>query len=476
MITLLMILVFVLGYTLIAFEFKTQINKTAISLFLGVSLWILYVLGASDFVPQMLPNIFQDFLNERPDLASASLNEQIRTFVTGFVLTNHLGDVASILFFLMGAMTIVEVIDQHGGFNFVNRKLNTRNSCKLLWMMMFMTFFMSSVLDNLTTAIVMIMVLRKLVSNQEQRWLYAAIVVVAANAGGAFSPIGDVTTILLWINGNVTTTGIIKVSFIPALISAIVPTLIISRLLKCEVEAPKPSPEEREYIVPISHKERILIFCLGLGGLMFTPIFKSITGLPPFMGVMAALAVLWTYTELIYKKNHVLEESLKQRVNDLIKHIDMSTVLFLFGILMSVAALEEAGILHTASVWLDQNIHNTYGVTVLIGFLSAFVDNGSLVAGVMGMYPIATQQVIAASADPVYLSNFVVDGEFWNLLAYCAGTGGSLTIIGSAAGVMVMGLEKMTFAWYFKKFSWMVLIGYLSGVLIYYLQSLFGLI
>lgn len=469
-----MIVVFIVGYTLIAFEFKTAINKTAISILLGVALWLLYVVGAEEFVPLMRLDFFNDFLHLNPDFTSLPMGEQINKFVVDYLLIKHLGDVASITFFLMGAMTVVEIIDIHGGFNFVNKRLTTRNSHRLLWMVMLMTFFLSAVLDNLTTSIVMIMVLRRLIVSQKERWLYASVVVIAANAGGAFSPIGDITTILLWVHGNVTAQGIISVTFLPAFVSAAIPTLIISTLVKGHVEAPRVrgEGEEKEYKQPISHRERIVIFALGVGGLLLVPVLKSLTGLPPVMGVMATLAVLWSYTEVMYKEKYGMEESVKQRVSKVIKHIDMATILFFFGILLSVAALQEAGILNAASIFLDEHIHNIYGVNIIIGFLSAVIDNGSLVAGVIGMYPIATVQTVAASADPSYLANFVVDGEFWNILAYCAGVGGSLTIIGSAAGVMVMGLEKLTFDWYFKNISWIVLVGYLSGVLVHYLQSL----
>ena len=385
------------------------------------------------------------------------------------VIEHHLGSTGTTLFFLLGAMTIVELVDQNGGFNFVRDTLQTKSKRSLLWRIAFMTFILSAILDNLTTSIVMIMILRKLVSDKKDRIIYAALVIIAANSGGAFSPIGDVTTIMLWNKGVITAAGVISEIFIPSLVSMVIPAYILSLSLKGELVPQKDTVviEENDCLTA---GQRKMIFFLGVGGLIFVPIFKTITHLPPFVGILLVLGVLWTVTEIFYVRIHQESEDTanntctQKRVSKMLSRIDMDTILFFLGILMAVGCLETIGVLTMLGEGLNTAFDgNYYLITGIIGVLSSIVDNVPLVAGCMGMYPVV--------ADPA--SAMAVDGIFWQLLAYCAGVGGSMLIIGSAAGVVVMGLEKITFGWYMKKITWIAFVGYLAGILTYWLEKTF---
>ena len=387
-----------------------------------------------------------------PDVASDGVLHHISE-----VIEHHLGDAAGTLFFLMGAMTIVEIVDSNGGFNFVRDIMKTRSKRKLLWRVAIATFFLSAILDNLTTSIVMIMVLRKLVQSREERLIYAALIIISANSGGAFSPIGDVTTIMLWIKGVVTTQGILTEIFIPSLVSMLVPAFILQYSLSGKFD--KEQNLVTAEISQFTKVQRNIIFWLGVGGLVFVPIFKSITHLPPFMGILLVLGVLWTVTE-IFHHNTSEDDTMAKRVSDLLSRIDLSTIMFFLGILMAVAVLQEIGVLTALGTGLNEVfVGNYYVINGIIGVLSSIVDNVPLVAGCMGMYPVAETGAMA------------IDGIFWQLLAYCAGVGGSMLIIGSAAGVVVMGLEKITFGWYLKRITWIAFVGYLAGIVTYWLQQ-----
>lgn len=360
----------------------------------------------------------------------------------------------------MGAMTIVEIVDQNGGFNWVKNVMHSKSKRGLLWRIAFMTFFLSAILDNLTTSIVMIMILRKLIPERKDRMIYASLVIIAANSGGAFSPIGDVTTIMLWNSGMITAAGVISEVFLPSLVSMIVPVFIIQYTLKGTVGEAETHVEIKHDRAEFGSKQRKAVFAIGVGGLCFVPIFKYITHLPPFVGILLVLGILWTVTEIFYRYEHRNiggSENFAKRVCNLLSRIDMSTILFFLGILMAVACLEEIGVLtrlgDTLNIAFDGN---HYAVTGIIGVLSSIVDNVPLVAGSMGMYP------IQATGD------MAIDGIFWQLLAYCAGVGGSMLIVGSAAGVIVMGLENITFGWYMKRISWIAFAGYMSGILSYW--------
>ena len=424
MMTTLIIVVFLLGYLNIAMESVSKINKAAFAILMCVICWVLYAIG---------------------DYAGGNLTE---------VLERNLGEAGTTLFFLMGAMTIVELVDQHGGFNFVRETLMSKSKRSLMWKMGFMTAFLSAVLDNLTTTIVMLMILRKLVSDHNDRIIFASLVVIAANSGGAFSPIGDVTTIMLWNSKMITALGVIKEIFIPSMVSFIIPAAILQYQLKGELK-PTGIAAKVEQQQENNRFQRRMVFLFGVGGLCSVPVFHSLTGLPPFMGILLVLCVLWLITDIFYRQ----KESSTKRVTAMLSRIDMSTIMFFLGILMAVSVLAEIGVLAAVGEWLDKNVGNHYLVTGAIGILSSIVDNVPLVAGAMKMYPIAPT------------GDMAVDGVFWQLLAYCAGVGGSMLIIGSAAGVVAMGIEKITVGWYMKKISWVALIGYLGGMLVYWLEK-----
>ncbi|MGL5637090.1 MAG: sodium:proton antiporter NhaD [Bacteroidales bacterium] len=466
-----MIVLFLAGYTCIAMEHPLKIDKAATALLTGMLLWIMYIAYSIHVVPEVSAGEFNHFIQTHSELTNASLWEQCVKFVLEYQIIEHLGEVCEILVFLVGAMTIVELVDVHGGFAIITNRIKTRNKRTLLWLITVLTFFMSAILDNLTTAIVMTMLIRKIVDDQKDRWMFAGMIILAANSGGAWSPIGDVTTIMLWVRGNVSTNALLENLLIPSMVSVLIPLLIMSQTMKGNLPPKENDENSDSFLSWVSKKERISIFVLGVSGLLLVPVYKTIFHIPPFMGVLLSLSFIWVYTEIMYAKKANVEEPEKMRVATVIKKIDGSTLLFFLGILLAVAALQSAGVLESMAQMLDNKLHNVYFVNLLIGLLSSVVDNVPLVAGAIGMYPIATEMSLAASADPAYLANFVQDGIFWQLLTYCAGVGGSILIIGSAAGVVVMGLEKMNFIWYLKKISWIALLGYLAGAATFYLQQ-----
>ncbi len=432
-----MILIFVLGYTAIALEHTIKIDKAASALFIGVMLWTLFMLDSVNILN----------LGFSPGWIETKGKLDITHFIVE-ELEHHLIEIAEILFFLLGAMTIVEVVDQHEGFKIITDRINAKKKSSLLWILGIITFFMSAALDNLTTTIVMIALLRKLIEDKKTRWIFASIIVIAANAGGAWSPIGDVTTIMLWIGGQITAMAIIKGVLLPSIMNLVVPLGILSFILQGNVEKPAKNDDEKEFT---SARHRKIIFCIGIGALLFVPIFKTYTHLPPYMGMLLGLSILWMTTEIMLAKK-APEFKKKLTVYNVLKRIDTPTIFFFMGILSAVAALQSAGHLAQLGGWLDEITNkNVYVINIVIGILSSIIDNVPLVAGSMGMYPIQS-----AGA-------FAVDGTFWEFLAYCAGTGGSILIIGSAAGVAAMGLEKIDFMWYLKKISLLALIGYLAG-------------
>lgn len=437
--SLIIVAVFIVGYFFIAVEHVTKVNKAAVALLMFVATWTIYMLGG------------------HPGAESA---EEVSK-----IIEEHLGEAGTTLFFLMGAMTIVELVDQNGGFNFVRDMLKTKSKKALLWRIACLTFVLSAILDNLTTSIVMIMILRKLIADKQDRLIYASLVVIAANSGGAFSPIGDVTTIMLWNGGMISAGGVIKEIIVPSVVSMVIPAFLLSLKLKGELVMPKGDSASAESH-DLSAAQRKVIFYLGVGGLIFVPIFKTITHLPPFVGILLVLGILWTVTELFYAKLHHGHDShgTQKRITTMLTRIDMATILFFLGILMAVGCLATIGALTMLGEGLDAafsplGVYADYVITGVIGVLSSIVDNVPLVAGCMKMYVI--------DAAP----NLVMDGTFWQLLAYCAGVGGSMLIIGSAAGVVVMGLEKISFGWYMKHITWIVFVGYAAGIACYFLQK-----
>lgn len=418
--TLLIAIIFITGYIAIAFEHPIRINKAASALLTGVVCWSVYALGGES------------------------------SEVVVPALSHHLADIAGILFFLLGAMTIVELIDAHDGFELITARITSTSKKRLVWVIGLLTFFLSAVLDNLTTTIVMVSLLRILFPSQKDRLLFAGLVVISANAGGAWSPIGDVTTTMLWMGKQVTTLNIIIKTFVPSLVCFVVPAFLISLQVKGSVEKKDTTREKLQS----SAFERNAVFVVGVASLLFVPVFKTITHLPPYMGILFGLGMMWVVTEIVHSGKDEAEKGLLS-VNHALRRVDTPSILFFLGILLSVSALQSTGILQSLAASLDKSIGNISAISVIIGLLSAVVDNVPLVAAAQGMYG---------------LEQYPTDHYFWEFLAYCAGTGGSILIIGSAAGVAAMGMERIPFFWYLKKIAWLALAGYLAGAAAFLLQ------
>jgi Na+/H+ antiporter NhaD/arsenite permease-like protein len=472
-----MIVVFVLGYIAIALEHPLRVDKAVPALMIGSLLWVLYMLGAFEIFSAGLSEAWNTYSLNLGDGdhvghgGEGGMLEEMRHFIVHTEIIRHLGEISEILFFLLGAMTIVEITDKHDGFKVITDKIKTTNKLKLLWILSLLTFFMSAALDNLTTTIVMVALLRKLVDDKKTKWFFASMVVLAANAGGAWSPIGDVTTIMLWIGGQVTTGAIIANVFLPSLVTMVVPLIVLGFTMKGNVQRPIVKENEVELT---TKGERIMMLVLGVSGLLFVPIFKTVFHLPPYQGMLLSLSIIWLVTEVMHRnKHHEIRKRLS--VVAILKSVEIPTIFFFLGILSAVAALQSAGHLAILAGYLDENLGNIFLIDMAIGVLSAVVDNVPLVAGAMGMYPIQDPAALAtmANADAMeYAGYFVQDGLFWEFLAYTAGTGGSILIIGSAAGVAAMGMEKIDFIWYLKRISWLALLGYLAGAATYYLQEI----
>ena len=432
-----MIIIFVIGYLLIALEHPLHMNKASFALITCGVLWSIYAIMGHD------PNMHH-------------------------AIVTQLGDACEIVVFLIGAMTIVEIIDRYGGFSFITEHIQAKGKRNLLWILCSLSFVMSAVLDNMTTTIIMVMMLRRLLSDQKERWLFAGLIVIAANAGGAFSPIGDVTTIMLWMDEKVSSVGLFINLIIPSILAMVIPVFIAQYSIEdgkmqtvTTLAEKNPDLHERH---PHLSKAMLII---GVSGLLFVPIFKTVTGLPPFMGIMISLGIIWGITEF-WVKRFKIDSKMGGRVSSALHTIDMPTILFFLGILMAVSALSEVGVLNTLADEMNTRIHQPVLMTSIIGVLSSIVDNVPLVSACIKMFE---GMAPAGTVDP-YLLTFVEDGLFWHLLTFCAGVGGSLLIIGSAAGVVAMGIEKIQFFWYFKHISWLALIGYLAGILVIWLESL----
>lgn len=418
-----LVIIFVIAYTAIALEHPIKINKSASALLGAGLLWTIYAVASSNH-----------------SLVDHQLSESLAT-------------TAQIVFFLIGAMTIVEVIDSHNGFEVITSRIKTTKLSSLMWLVGLVTFFLSAILDNLTTTIVMISLVKKLLDKQEDRLLFAAMIVISANSGGAWSPIGDVTTTMLWIGGQITAIAIIKGLFLPSLVNLIVPLSVVSYMLKGK-NVFSPIRQHSVSSLQTNDFERNIMFFMGLGVLVLVPAFKTITHLPPFMGILFGLGFLWLVGDLVHR-NKEDEEKQHLTLAHALMRIDMSSIVFFIGILLAVATLEHSHILDAIARWLDQSVGRQDMIVTIMGLVSAVVDNVPLVAASMGMYDIA---------------QYPADSFLWEFIAYCAGTGGSILIIGSAAGVAAMGLEKIQFLWYVKKISWLALLGYFAGIATYILQ------
>ncbi len=461
----LMPIIFVGGILAIALEDKIKINKAAIALFMAISMWMILMFDAYDIFIARGNEDFQTFLSRFPKVAEMPEYQQFIHFITDRSIVYHLGNVAETLFFVMCSMLIVDIVDKHGGFHSMTNYIRTANKRRLLWYICFSTFFFSALLDNLAAAIVIVAILRKLVPERTDRLKYACMVVIAANAGGSFSPIGDVTTILLWVGGNLSATHQISHLFLSSLTNMLVPLLIAHFWLFKKgdtLRAISPEDQPDEFVPEIPMRSRRIIFWIGILSLVMVPVFQVVTNLPPFMGVLLGLVILWIYTDLMYSRVHI-KESHKLRISQLLPNVDLATIFFFLGILMSVGALETSGQLGILSGFLDENVHQPYLISFLIGVLSSCVDNVALVAATIGMYPV--QEAVANLSE--YAQFFVADGGFWTFLAYCGVTGGSILIIGSATGVTVMGLEKIDFMYYTKRFTLLALLGYICGAGVY---------
>lgn len=439
-----LVTIFIIGYACIALEHPLKVNKTATALLLGVLTWAIFSFCNTTFDPSLSHEAWREFMTKN--------------------LIENLGETAEIVFFLLGAMTIVTLIEDYQGFSIITDKIKTTDKKKLLWIISILTFFLSALLDNMTTAIVMVALLRKLIADKKERWLYAGMVILAANAGGAWSPIGDVTTIMLWIKGEVTTVNIMVKTLIASLVCMAVPVWLLGRSLKGDIVR----PDERVEGFQVPRRFRMTVLIMGVCALVFVPIFKTITHLPPYLGMLFGLSILWVTTEILSRKYSKENAKLPTAVSTL-EHVDVPTILFFLGILMAVSCLKVAGILGG----LAQGLNDTFlGLSIgdepvgfflidlIIGVLSSVVDNVPLVAAVQGMYP-------HVGADVIFQQNHA----FWEFLAYCAGTGGSLLIIGSAAGVAVMGMEKIDFIWYLKKITLLAFVGYIAGALMFVLMD-----
>lgn len=404
----LIIFVFVMGYLAITLEHKTGVNKAAPALLAAVVCWTL------------------NFMRAFPHDEAVMLQ-----------MNGHLADIAQIMVFLLGAMTIVKLVDSHNGFNIITDFIRTDSRRVLLWLVSFATFFISAVLDNLTTSIIMVTLLRRFLDSPKDRMIFAGMIIIAANAGGAWTPIGDVTTTMLWIGGRITSGKIMAQLFLPSLISMIVPLALFSFSVKGRL--PGTTWKSENHTMAYGAKR---IFALGVGALILVPILRASTGLPPYLGIMLGLGLMWVLTDLMHQKRHFL------RVPHTLTVVDISSVLFFLGILLAVAALQTAGILGSLTLWMDQYIGSKDIIVFAMGIISSIIDNVPLTAALMGMYD---------------LSGYPVDSKIWEMAAYCVGTGGSMLIIGSAAGVVVMGMEKISFSWYLKRISFPALMGYLAG-------------
>ena len=463
MIYLSMLVVFILGYTLIAFEHNLKIDKAASALLAGSLCWAIFALGLfeidinSDNFGKFLTYFQTKDLNYTSEFIAQNIDYVKKNFVL-YELSHHLAEIGQILFFLLGAMTIVELVDAHQGFSVITDRIKTNNKVKLMWILCILSFFFSATLDNLTTSIVMSALLTKLIEDKKDLWLFAGMVIISANAGGAWSPIGDVTTIMLWIGGQVTAVNIITSLIVPSIVCMIVPLIYLTFKLKGNIQRPSDSEALEHIMNPTTPFERKFIFFLGVAGLLFVPVFKTVTHLPPYIGILLSLGVMWLTTELLHRsKNYEAKSDLT--VIGVLKKVDVPTIFFFLGILLAVASLQSMGHLNDMAAILDNTFDgNIYAINIIIGLLSAIVDNVPLVAGAMGMYEIGT-------------GVFAVDGTFWEFLAYCAGTGGSVLIIGSAAGVAVMGILKIDFIWYVKKISFLAFIGYIAGAITYILMQ-----
>ena len=481
---LLLGIIFLLGYAFIAFESKIKIDKAAIAVSLSMILWLLIILNSELFTNISDSELFKEY-------KSNDNNINLKDYIINILLSNNLGGVSEIFFFLFSAMVIVELIDIYGGFTVITNKILTTNKLGLLWILAFLTFFLSAVIDNMTTTIVLLAIVNKLVSQKNDKLLFGSVIVIASNCGGAWSPIGDVTSILLWSAGRITSFSIIKYNILPSLIAMLLPLILVSLKLNGKFNFNKKTIQQNELLIKpsqdhndkvlnpselsdnhstgmLTYKKRGLFLSLGLVGIISIPVFRELVEVPPFFAAFAAMGILWIINEILYNKRFTIF-----RVNDYLGKIDLSTLLFFVGILMSVSALECSGLLNNISILLKNHLSNVYILNLILGFMSAIIDNVPLVAAALDLFPIVDSHSLKSLSDSQFLENFVVDGKYWLLLNYCAGIGGNILIIGSSAGVVAMGIMKINFIWYLKNISLFAIIGYLTGFLFLFMELYF---
>jgi Na+/H+ antiporter NhaD/arsenite permease-like protein len=455
----LMAIIFLLGYAGIVFEHKIKINRAGIALVMGALMWAIYALNGTSILSLGYSQNWLEFISRHPEQATP---EMTMNFITEHELFFYLSRIASIFLFLIAAMGIVEVVDRFHGFRVITDQITTRNRFKLMWILTLLTFFMSAVLDNVTTTAVMITLTRKFMRKPENRWIFAGLIVIAANMGGAWSPIGDITTVMLWIGEKITTINIFKSVFLPSLVGILIPLGVASIFLKGgETEHSLLDDDTEEFN---SAGERKFIFFLGVGILLLVPVFKRLTHLPPYMGMLIGLGIIWLITDLMLR-NRPHEDRRTLSVSQLIHNLDAPTLLYFAGIFTAVTSLTSAGQLNIIFNFLETHVGSIFGINMIIGAVSSVVDNIILVAGAIGVH-----NVVPIGAEG-HMANFVQNGQFWTLLAYSAGAGGSLLLIGSAAGMTAMNMENIRFGWYVRKISWLALLGYLGGAATYYFQQ-----
>lgn len=452
----LMPVIFILGIMAIAFEDVIKVNKAATAVGMSIFLWLIFLLNAEHFFLINPPKHINQFFEVFPEFRSMPVHDIAFAFIEKKLISG-LGDVSTTLFFVLGSMAIIDIVDAHGGFSIISQSIKTRSHRKLLWILCFITFLMSILLGNLATVIVMISIARKLVPERTTRLIYSSMIIIAANAGGSCSPIGDVTTLLLWTGGNISALHQLTSLIIPSLVMLLVPLSLVTFTLP-KNDKPLPLIEADNTHSNINPKTRRAVLCVGLGSLAMVPILQTLIQLPPFMGVLLGLVILWAITDRKYADS--ADESLQNlRVQHTFSRVDISTVFFFLGILMSVQALIVTGQLTIMANLLSDTFANQNHIAVVLGVLSSFLDNVALVSATMGMYPMEASGI------------FAQDSSFWTLLAYCAVTGGSILIIGSASGVTVMGMEKISFGYYLKRFTPIILLGFIAGAMVYLMMN-----
>ena len=456
-----MVVVFIVGIVMISLEDRIRINKAAVAVLMCVAMWLMLISGSGDILLGLNNSSYSEYITLNGLEESMSNMGELTRYIAEKQFVPHLGSVSETLFFVMGTMIVINIVDKYGGFRAITDRVTTNDKRKLLWIISFLAFFLSACIDNIAAALVLIAILRKMVPDKTDRMKYACMIVISANAGGSWSPIGDVTTLLLWTGGYLTPLHQITHLFLSSLMNMLVPLVIAHFWLfkpNAKLREKHELPLDRAQTL-VSQNERMTIFLVGFLSLALVPLFQFWTGLPPFLCVLLGLSLLWVYTDILNVDTRPYEEEL--RVTSILHELDLSTIFFFLGILMSIAALETGGQLHEASLFLDEKLHNPFLLSTIIGMISSFTDNVALVAGTMGMYPLPAETMAEVSG---YAANFVQNGAFWTTTAYTAVTGGSLLIIGSATGVTVMGLEGISFGYYFKRFSILALAGYLSGL------------